>query len=136
MLWWHAGGSCSRRWWPNATGVKLPIPPCTSGSTQIGIGYAAAILFERWAQSAARPTPARAEDDFDTNARIAFLLRRLLVWVVGSVILVAVGFVVLEVMDNGVAIARRTALIPLVCVGAARALLSVFRTLFTPALPQ
>jgi hypothetical protein len=40
--------------------------------------------------------------------------------------------VVLEAMDNGVPITRRTALIPLVCVGAARALLSVFRTLFTP----
>ena len=107
-----------------------------SAVAAIGIGYAAAILFDRWAQIAARPAPTGTEDELDTNTRIAFLLRRLLVWVVSSAILVGVGFAVLEVMDNGVPIARRTALIPLVCVGAARALLSAFRTLFTPALPQ
>src|SRR3954471_58175 len=24
VLWWHAGASCSRCWWPSATGVKPP----------------------------------------------------------------------------------------------------------------
>ncbi|MQT13990.1 hypothetical protein [Segnochrobactrum spirostomi] len=101
----------------------------------IAIGYAAARLFEHYVQKAAKPAPQTAEG-FDTNTRIAFLLRRLLVWVIGSAILVGVGFLVLELLDKGVPIERRTALIPLVCVGIARSLLSVFRTLFTPALPQ
>ncbi|MFZ1431294.1 MAG: mechanosensitive ion channel family protein [Geminicoccaceae bacterium] len=102
----------------------------------IGIGYAAAILLERWWQRTARPAPADPEVEFDTNTKIAFLLRRLLVWIVGSAILVAVGLVVLEVVDTGAPIVRRTALIALLCVGGAWALLSVVRTLFTPTLPQ
>ncbi len=48
----------------------------------------------------AKPAPQTAEG-FDTNTRIAFLLRRLLVWVIGSAILVGVGFLVLQVLDKG-----------------------------------
>lgn len=102
----------------------------------IGIGYAAAISLERWWQRTSRPVPADPEVEFDTNTKIAFLLRRLLIWIVGSAVLVAVGLVVLEVLDNGAPIVRRTALIALLCVGGARALLSIVRTLFTPTLPQ
>lgn len=102
----------------------------------IGIGYAAAILLERWWQRTSRPVPADPEVELDTNIKIAFLLRRLLIWIVGSAVLVAVGLVVLEVLDNGAPIVRRTALIALLCVGGARALLSIVRTLFTPTLPQ
>lgn len=107
-----------------------------SAALAIAIGYAAAIALERWWQRTSRPAPADAEGEFDTNAKIAFLLRRLLVWVVGSAVLIAVGLVVLEVLDNGAPIVRRTALIALICVGGVRALLSVARTLFTPTLPQ
>src|SRR3954454_2986576 len=37
--WSPAGGSCSRCWWPSATGARPPSPPCTCGSTPISAGW-------------------------------------------------------------------------------------------------
>ncbi|SHO62803.1 Small-conductance mechanosensitive channel [Pseudoxanthobacter soli DSM 19599] len=106
------------------------------GIALIGIvaGLVIAIPLERWAIG--RPVGAPAGQQIETNTRIAFLLRRAAIWLVGTAVVLIVGLVVLELLDKGHDLEHGTALTVLMCFAGVRAAASMFRTVITPGLPE
>lgn len=100
----------------------------------IVVGLVIAIPFERWAIG--RPVAAPAGQQIETNTRIAFLLRRAAIWLVGTAVVLIAGLVVLELLDKGHDLEHGTALTVLMCFVGVRAAASMFRTVITPGLPD
>ncbi len=101
-----------------------------SGIAAIVVGLVIAIAFERLTMGRLpRPAP-----EADPEARTADLLVRTLLRIVGTAILV-VGFAVIEVVDTGVDVRHRTALILLVVFACARGALLITRAALSPETP-
>ena len=101
-----------------------------SGIAAIVVGLVVAIAFERLTMGRLpRPAP-----EADPEARTADLLVRTLLRIVGTAILV-VGFAVIEVVDTGVDVRHRTALILLVVFACARGALLITRAALSPETP-
>ena len=102
-----------------------------SGIAAIVVGLVVAIAFERFTMARLpRPSP-----DADPEARTADLLVRTLLRLVGTAILIIVGFVVIELVDTGVDVRHRTALILLVVFACARGALLITRAALSPETP-
>jgi small-conductance mechanosensitive channel len=102
-----------------------------SGLAAIVVGLVVAIAFERMTMARLpRPAPEAGRE-----ARSASLLVRTLLRIVGTAILVVVGFVVIEVVDTGVDVRHRTALILLVVFACARGALLISREALAPEMP-
>ena len=102
-----------------------------SGLLAIVVGLVVAIAFERLTMGRLpRPVPGA-----DPEARTTDLLVRTLLRIVGTAILVVVGFAVIEVVDTGVDVRHRTALILLVVFACARGALLISRSVLSPETP-
>jgi small-conductance mechanosensitive channel len=102
-----------------------------SGLAAIVIGLIVAIAFERFTMARVP----KAASDAAPEARAADLLVRTLLRLVGTAILIVVGFVVIEVVDSGVDVRHRTALILLVVFACARGALLISRAALAPETP-
>ncbi len=105
-----------------------------SGIAAIVVGLAVAIPFERLTIGRPKAVPP-GETELSTNERIAFLLRRGGLWLVGTLILFAVGLGVLEYLGRNHELLHRTALLVLVWFAGVRAARQIFRTVIAPGLP-
>jgi small-conductance mechanosensitive channel len=102
-----------------------------SGLAAIIAGLIVAVAFERLTMGRLpRPAP-----EADAEARTADLLVRTLLRIVGTAILVVVGFAVIEVVDTGIDVRHRTALILLVVFACARGALLISRAVLSPETP-
>lgn len=105
-----------------------------AGIAAIVVGLAVAIPFERLTIGHPKAIPP-GETELSTNERIAFLLRRGGLWLVGTLILFAVGLGVLEYLGRNHELLHRTALLVLVWFAGVRAARQIFRTVIAPGLP-
>jgi len=102
-----------------------------SGLAAIVVGLVVAMAFERLTMARLpRPAP-----NADGEVRVADLLMRTLLRIVGTAILIVVGFVVIELVDTGVDVRHRTALILLVVFACARGALLISRAALSPETP-
>ncbi len=102
-----------------------------SGLGAIVVGLIVAIAFERFTMSRlARPGPEADREAHSTNLLLRTLLR-----IIGTAILVVVGFAVIEIVDTGVDLRHRTALIILVVIACARGALLISREALAPERP-
>lgn len=102
-----------------------------SGLGAIVVGLIVAVVFERFTMSRlARPGPEADREAHSTNLLLRTLLR-----IIGTAILVVVGFAVIEIVDTGVDLRHRTALIILVVFACARGALLISREALAPERP-
>lgn len=104
-----------------------------AGVAAVLIGLAVAIPFERMTIGHPRAIPP-GETELSTDERVAFLLKRAGLWLVGTLILLVVGLIVLEYFGKDHELLHRTALLVLVWYAGVRAARQVFRTIIAPGL--
>lgn len=104
-----------------------------SALAAIAVGLVVAIAFERLAMRG--PLSPSAAPPADGEARLARRVGRTLLWLVGAAILTVVGFAVIEVLDTGVDVRHRTALILLLAFAGARGAILIVRAALSPAEP-
>lgn len=104
-----------------------------SGVIAVLVGLAVAIPFERMTIGRPKTVPP-GETELSTDERIAFLLKRAGLWLVGTLILLIVGMIVLEYFGKDHELLHRTALLVLVWFAGVRAARQVFRTIIAPGL--
>ena len=106
-----------------------------AGLIAIVAGLVIAIPFERLTVGRPRVVPP-GEEALSTNERIAFLLRRGGLWLVGTLIQFVVGLGVLEYLGKDHDLLHRTGLLVLVWFCGVRAARQVFRTVIAPGRPD
>ncbi|WP_334175865.1 mechanosensitive ion channel domain-containing protein [Pseudoxanthobacter sp.] len=104
-----------------------------AGVVAVIAGLIVAIPFERFTIGHPKALPP-GETELSVNERIAFLLRRGGLWLVGTLILFLVGLGVLEVLGKDHDLLHRTALLILVWFAGVRAARQIFRTIVAPGL--
>ena len=104
-----------------------------AGVIAVLVGLAVAIPFERLTIGRPKRIPP-GEVELSTDERIAFLLKRAGLWLVGTLILFVVGLIVLEYFGKDHELLHRTALLVLVWYAGVRAARQVFRTIIAPGL--
>ena len=104
-----------------------------SGLAAIVAGLVIAIPVERFILGHLRR---RAPVGPSSEQRITHRLLETLIHLLGIVVLTIIGFAVIEILDTGVDVRHRTALLLLVVFAVARGMVLIVRAVVTPSLPQ